>query len=457
VRSRDRTDVNRVYFRDLWGTGKLAQLRRESVDGVAEDAYQPLQPSAELGCPLVPRTLRSDYLDWPRLPEVFPQSFPGVQSKRDELVVDIDREQLVERMRRYCDPSVSHEQMRRICERAIVSTNKDFDPIATREILQRTGYDARNVVRYCYRPFDLRWIYYEQNTNLLQRRSPDYFPHINPENLWIEARRHHSHEYYDRGYSVRVLADNFGNGFSNFFPLYLYDEDPGQLFQARHENLSPLARRYLTQAGGDAPALFHHTLAILHAPAYRLENSGGLRQDWPRLPLPATADALAASAALGRTVAALLDPEQPVAGVTRGEPRADLRDVAVFDFAGAQPDLAVSAGWGYGGREGVVMPGRGRTVERLTAAGEPVVDVYLNGSACWRGVPAAVWAYTLGGYPVLKKWLSYREAALLGRPLRVDEVEAFCHIARRIAALLALGEALDANYRQAASLHAGGG
>jgi hypothetical protein len=156
-------------------------------------------------------------------------------------------------------------------------------------------------------------------------------------------------------------------------------------------------------------------------------------------------------------VAGLLDPEQPVAGVTRGEPRADLREVAVFDFAGAQPDLAVSAGWGYGGREGVVMPGRGRTVERLTASGEPVVDVYLNGSACWRGVPAAVWAYTLGGYPVLKKWLSYREAALLGRPLRVDEVEAFCHSARRIAALLALGEALDANYRQAASLHAGGG
>ena len=131
--------------------------------------------------------------------------------------------------------------------------------------------------------------------------------------------------------------------------------------------------------------------------------------------------------------------------------------MAVFDFAGQQPELAINAGWGHGGRDGIVMPGRGRVAERLNAAGEPVVDVYLNDSTCWRGVPAAVWACTLGGYPVLKKWLSYREAALLGRPLRADEVEEFRNIARRIAALLALGDGLDANYRQAATLHAGVG
>ena len=77
--------------------------------------------------------------------------------------------------------------------------------------------------------------------------------------------------------------------------------------------------------------------------------------------------------------------------------------------------------------------------------------------ACWRGVPAAVWGYTLGGYPVLKKWLSYREAALLGRPLHLAEVEEFRNSARRIAALLALSDALDTNYRDAARLHAGVG
>jgi hypothetical protein len=61
-------------------------------------------------------------------------------------------------------------------------------------------------------------------------------------------------------------------------------------------------------------------------------------------------------------------------------------------------------------------------------------------------VPAAVWATTLGGYPVLKKWLSYRAAPVLGRDLHLAEVQEFTRLVRRLAALLALAPALDAAY-----------
>ena len=37
-------------------------------------------------------------------------------------------------------------------------------------------------------------------------------------------------------------------------------------------------------------------------------------------------------------------------------------------------------------------------------------DIHLNDRAYWRNVPAAVWSYKLGGYQVLKKWLSYQGA-----------------------------------------------
>ena len=57
-----------------------------------------------------------------------------------------------------------------------------------------------------------------------------------------------------------------------------------------------------------------------------------------------------------------------------------------------------------------------------------------------------MWEYTLGGYQVLKKWLSYREASLLGRALTSDEAREFTHIARRIAALRVLEPQLDQNY-----------
>ena len=84
--------------------------------------------------------------------------------------------------------------------------------------------------------------------------------------------------------------------------------------------------------------------------------------------------------------------------------------------------------------------------EALAQLGDKAVDVYLNDVAYWRGVPSGVWSYTIGGYQVMKKWLSYREKALLGRDLKVEEVREVTRMARRIAAILLLQPQLDANY-----------
>ena len=74
--------------------------------------------------------------------------------------------------------------------------------------------------------------------------------------------------------------------------------------------------------------------------------------------------------------------------------------------------------------------------EARSTLGKVTFDILLNGHAFWSNVPAAVWNYKLGGYQVLKKWLSYREHAILGRPLSPEEVQYFAHTARRIAAIL---------------------
>lgn len=74
--------------------------------------------------------------------------------------------------------------------------------------------------------------------------------------------------------------------------------------------------------------------------------------------------------------------------------------------------------------------------EHVAALGETTFDVYLNGEAYWRNVPSAVWDYRIGGYQVLKKWLSYREHNVLGRRLRAEDLQHFTDTARRIGALL---------------------
>jgi hypothetical protein len=225
--------------------------------------------------------------------------------------------------------------------------------------------------------------------------------------------------------------------------------------------------------------IFLHAVAILHSPAFRAENAGALRQDWPRIPLPAETQVLAVSAGLGRELVALLDPEASVHGVTVGTIRPELKCVGVVSREGGGTlnpeanDLAVTSGWGHAGQNGVTMPGKGRADDRAyTPAeqaaiedgaralglkpadatrllGDTTFDVYLNAVAYLRNIPAHVWGYTLGGYQVIKKWLSYREKGLLGRDLTLDEAREVMNIARRIAAIRLLEPALDANYAEA--------
>lgn len=135
-------------------------------------------------------------------------------------------------------------------------------------------------------------------------------------------------------------------------------------------------------------------------------------------------------------------------------------------------DLALTAGWGHPGRKGIIMPGSGRVTERERASdeitalreglellgidintglellGHRTCDVYLNERAFWRNVPLGVWTFTLGGYQVLKKWLSYREMDLYGRILTIDEVHEFTNVAHRIAAILLIQPSLDTNYHE---------
>ena len=442
----DANGNRRILYRDFQQA--RAEERRtallESLDAPAMDSrYTEFRPHLDIGLPFKPMAVNPQWSEWPSLPDLFPTSFPGVKTSRDSLVVNIDLDKLKADIKNYfgSNPSVI------------------------------TVPDENGFIRYAYRPFDTRWLYWEANSGLLDRPRPDFKQHVFGGNLWLEARQRESREDFSRGTLCRHLADNFGNGLSSFFPAYLHGEQPeGQQpmldggGEQRRPNLSAAAQSYLDRLGLRLEDLFHHALAVLHDPAYRETNAGALRMGWPRIPLPGWPDGdapsaageLRASAARGRELAALLDPETPVAGVTAGALRPELAAIAVPYTANGRnmtgDDFALTVGWGHFGTGDAVMPGQGRAVEREYATaerealgdasavfGNATFNVYLNGNARWSNVPAAVWNYKLGGYQVLKKWLSYRERNVLGRNLLLEEVQHFTDTARRIAAILLSG------------------
>ena len=461
VRKAEHKPADAVEFRHLWGQAKPTALI-ETAEAEPDALYEELGPVLPLGLPFVHTAVSKDWFDWPTLREVFPSSFPGIKTSRDGFLVDVDIDRLKTRVAEYFDAAVSLEEIGRRYP-AVVKSSRRYDAPAVRDaLLNRGGPDDAGFVRFAYRPFDNRWLYWEKDTKLLDEKRADYVPHVFEENQWIEVREREAKEDFSRGSLVHFLADNFGNGLSSFFPTWLRDDGMGTDGDAAHRpNLSATAQRYLDRLGLGVEDLFHHVLATLHDPAYREANAGALRMEWPRIPLPGwprgeaegAAEELARSAARGRELAALLDPDTPVPGVTQAPLRPEIAAIAIPATIGgrnmAGEDFAVTAGWGHYGQGDAVMPGQGRAAERAFSPderaamgdapptlGERTFDIYLNGEAFWRNVPAAVWTYRLGGYQVLKKWLSYRERPILGRPLRPEEVQHFTDTARRIVGIV---------------------
>ncbi len=475
IRKSDHAPVSEIGFRHLWGQSKRDILTK-TEHAPPLTIYDPVEPALGLGLPFAPTAVSPGWFAWPELPELFPARFHGVLTNRDGLLVDTDLDRLKSRITSYFDASLSHEGIARRYPNAMKDTAQG-NARATRDVLLARGGPAESgFVRFTYRPFDNRWLYWEPD-GLLDRPRAEYRPHVFEGNLWLSAAQHlrqgaaepqvcftehlGSHHLIERG--------------ANLFPAWLLDDGLAAVENGpeRRANLSAPARRYLERLGASVEDLFYHVLAVLHDPAYREANADALRLGWPRIPLPdwpalrspaaarttpppnpRAADALAASAARGRELARLLDPETPVPGVTHGPLEAPAAVIAVPTTIDGTymlgDDFAVTAGWGHAGQGRAVMPGQGRLIERgysdaeraaiadAPALGDTTTDVYLNGRAFWRNVPTGVWRYRLGGYQVLKKWLSYRERDIIGRALRPDEIAAFSETARRIAAILSL-------------------
>ena len=66
-----------------------------------------------------------------------------------------------------------------------MKTTARFDARAVRDtLLARSGPDEAGFIRYAYRPFDSRWLYWEAETKLLDEKRADYRPHVFEGNLW---------------------------------------------------------------------------------------------------------------------------------------------------------------------------------------------------------------------------------------------------------------------------------
>jgi hypothetical protein len=485
----------RVQFRNFWGANKRADLVASLK--TEEFEYEGVTPDENARYSFRPSDVTVHYSEWPRAVELCAESpSNGLMEKRRGALIDIDRAALEARMRAYFDKGLDWRGYA-VLGHGLSHVQARFDPRKAREKAQAAeNYSDERLVRYSIRPFDVQWCYYTGVRPVWNEPRPSLWAQLWPGNgfLLTRVKAEKSPEGVPFFFTPCLSDDHFlaPDAVAIPFRVVHSQEDDGHhgRIKARDDaptadpvaNLSLRTRAYLEHLGvrdwdrnlKAASAIWLHTLAVAYSPQYLAENADGIRRDWPRIPLPASRDALLASAQLGEELAALLNTEVDVNGIT-GAVRPEVKVIGnITPVQGKMidpaTDLEIDAGWGHEGKDGAIMPGRGKLVERdytsaerdaiakraellgptldqaLVQLGTTTCDVFLNARAYWKNVPKNVWEYYIGGYQVMKKWLSYREAKLLGRPISPEEARYVSQMASRIAAICLLQPKLDANY-----------
>jgi len=493
ARHRGGSPIAEVYYRNFWGrsqakrTALLSALEIDtwSPEQISQAAsspagprqYEHFTPTEDKRWKLVPFESQGGFEDWPALDEMFSVSFQGVNPNRglQGSVVDMNSETLDQRMRDYFS-EMSDED---VAERhpTLLQARARYTPFEVRRRLREaTAFSRDKIVPYVVFPLDRRWLYYETNAKLLNEARAELSRNLHDNEFLVcvpEPRQYseirpllltcafdlHLHDRGSIGFPAEIEPEA-----SPSTPLFGQSAHSEVRIANLHEHVwTTLAREWeLAGTLADGPAkqlarqLASLAMAICHSPAYEQDHKDSLAQDWAHIPIPKDRALFNDLVAAGTAVATLLDPLMPASTVCRatlGEALSRLAVVESIDGGSIRPeDLVVQYSF-FGAAAG----GWRRRPENAGELAHPewgtsTGDLFINERICLRNVPEAVWTYELGGYPVIKKWLGYRDKGRRGStPLSIEEVNYLREMAHRIAGLLVLHSRLDSLYEAASA------
>ena len=388
----------KVFRADLWGKRKekyTAVLESE----IANVPWQELQPDSPFYL-FTPQNkeLREQYNKGWKVADIFKVQSTGVKTHRDHFVTDFEEMPLRRRIETFCDLSISDEE---IAKKYVLKSNRDWNLSDRRKsIAEDEDYNVA-FTRLLYRPFDTI-AYFHHDDAVDWPRSEVMHHMIGNQNIGLITVRQVTAGQFNHvtcsSIPVEMKTCSHDRG-TNLFPLHLYpsvkdEKKPkSSLFEKddpfegkeRIENFSPKFRAFVDkhyQHHYSPEEILGYIYAVLHSPTYRETYLDFLKIDFPRIPFVKQRKTFEALSALGWELiqAHLLKsiPQELNVAVTKG------------DFK-------------------VEKPAYDSQNERL----------HINKTQYFSPVPADVWAFHIGGYQVLDKYLKSRK----GRTLSLDEIE----------------------------------
>ncbi|MGB7709660.1 MAG: type ISP restriction/modification enzyme [Microcoleus sp.] len=382
----------RVHHAELWGsrTSKYEALNFLDVDSTEWKIIHPQSPFYLL----IPQNqdLFAEYNDGWKITDIMPVNSVGIVTARDALTIKWSVQEVKETVKDFV--SLPVEEARNKYD--LGKDSRDWQVSLAQDDLRRNNLDDSKIVPILYRPFDQRYTYYTGKTRgFLCMPRFEVMRHIlQGENLVLAtARSIEIGEWEHLFCTVQLLQHHTVSlkEVNYLFPLYLYpdtENEQGNLFTDRTPNLSPNFLSAIREKLGYIPtpeAIFYYAYAVFHSPTYRQRYAEFLKIDFPRLPLTSDNELFQTLAKKGEELVALhLMKSQKLNKV-----------ITKYPVSG---DNAVTQ----------------------VIYNESEWRVYINNSQYFEGIFPEVWAFKIGGYQVLDKWLKDRKKA--NRSLSFDEV-----------------------------------
>lgn len=463
-----------VYYRDFWGADKT-KILLENIKKITVP-YEKKSPSDESLFSFRYDVQPTDYNNWisvDKLAKVLP--FQGLDEDRKFDLISLDSNLLSTKIQKYYNKENSIEDLINDLP-GLTSDSSSFNAkIARKKILEEDTFKSDNIKSYYLRAFDKRYCYHSIINPLWKRSRPELKAQFFESNSFLICRKSTTADkegvpfYFSKSLFARDSIKGHATAIPFKIKLDTSKHKTLSVFDETIDNISELASTYLSVLKeNDASKIWFNVLALGFTENYLKENEESIKRSYPKIPFPNDSTQLNISATLGKKLASLLDTEEEVEGISTN-PTDLFKTLAILSKSSLLDDqklnLSLNANWGNQTISGI-MPGTGKYVERAFTLeeyniyeqsgydkdqihyllGDSTYDVFLNDEVYWKNIPSNVWKYQIGGYQVIKKWLSYRESSIINRPLKKEEVREITNISRRLSAILLMGSSLNENY-----------
>ncbi|HNU40615.1 MAG TPA: hypothetical protein PKI26_09975, partial [Methanothrix sp.] len=404
----------KVFFSELWGLRQIKydMLKEKNIESTEWTSIDPISPFYLFVSK--DTDLLREYNKGFSINEVFPINVLGFQSHRDHFALDFEREIIHIRISDLMNQLISDDELR---DRYSLRDNRDWKlSVARKQLIKDISWED-SIVQCNYRPFDLRWCYFNNAAMDYPRR--ELIDHVTMrDNLCLNTVRQTKllewkHAIVSNVPTPAVFVE-IKDG-SNVFPLYLYGKENNQK-HIEYEQYYPISDRkripninlkfikiiekkekliFVSDGHGDLSStfgpedIFHYIYAVFHSPTYRQRYAEFLKIDFPRVPMTSRPELFRKLCFLGEELVALHLLESPYLSqlITR------------YPVVG----------------DNIVEKGFPKFV--AYEEGAPGY-VYINKAQYIEGVPKEVWEFHVGGYQVCEKWLKDRR----GRQLSFDDL-----------------------------------